>query len=283
MNLTIPLRHALSLEITDRPAGTRYPTARLAKGLLLSCDGRALAGEGVGFGVPILKRGAQTIFPGGMDLIVHSEGPVWRATAIYHMNLVERLAKSGGGSLQPKTLYVARDSLAALHRAVPQLRGPLTAASAALRLRFDWITTYDECAVVARLPVTCVIRPHDGIVSITTDWAGLHAASGVTEVVIMNELGARFFDLYEDSAGTVLRGDAIGTWEEVTAARASYVSTESRVTFSLGQVPGARLFRGRELIDGRLAWAGFGYSCVRGTPGFTCELRIERTAGGAEP
>jgi hypothetical protein len=277
VNLVIPLRHGLSLEIADGSVGAGYPTARLARGLLLSCAGESLAGEGVGFGVPILKRGAQTIFPGGLDLVVGAEGPLWRATATYRMNLVERLAEPGGGSVRPKALYVAKDSLAALHRRVPRLRGPLTAASAALRHQFGWVTTYEESAVVARLPVVYTVRPDDGVVSMTVDWTPLSAASGVTEVVIMNELGADVFDRYEDSAGIVLRCDAIGTWDEVTAARASFVSPARRVAFSLGQAPGARLFRGRELIDGRLAWAGFGYSCPRVLSGFTCDVRLERT------
>ena len=76
----------------------------------------------------------------------------------------------------------------------------------------------------------------------------------------MNEQGARCFDRYEDSDGAVLRGAGIGTWDEVGADRASFVSTGHRVAFSLAQAPGARLYRGRELVGARLSWAGFGYS-----------------------
>ena len=111
--------------------------------------------------------------------------------------------------------------------------------------------------------------------AVSLDLTGL-AGRGFTEVVVMDELGARHFDRYEDSDGRVLRGDEIGTWDEVTAARASFVSTAHRVAFSVGQVEGARLFRGRELVGSRLAWTGFGYSLRPDRPAFSHELRIER-------
>ena len=42
------------------------------------------------------------------------------------------------------------------------------------------------------------------------------------------------------------------------------------------QVEGARLYRGRELIGSRVAWAGFGYSFPAALGTITYELRIER-------
>ena len=78
----IELGGGLSLRIADaaadtrakgtsaatRAAGTSYPTRRLQKGLLLYAGEQELAEEGVGLGVPILKRGAQTVFPGSVRL-----------------------------------------------------------------------------------------------------------------------------------------------------------------------------------------------------------------------
>jgi len=79
-----------------------------------------------------------------------------------------------------------------------------------------------------------------------------------------------------DDDGLALEGDAIGTWDLVTAARASFVSTARGVAFSLGQVDGARLARGRELIGSRVAWSGFGYSFAPTLGAFGYELWIER-------
>ncbi len=68
------------------------------------------------------------------------------------------------------------------------------------------------------MPVTYTLPGGGRTVVVTADLTGL-AEAGVTEVVLMNELGAREFDLYEDADGASLRGDAIGTWDAVTAPR----------------------------------------------------------------
>ena len=275
MQLSIPLSDGLSLKVADQSGDADgYPTRRLQKGLLLLDGRQELAEEGVGFGVPILKRGVQTIFPGEMQLAWRRTGPVWKVTAVFAMDLVERLAKPGGASLRSGVLYAAKDSLAALHRRVPPLRVPLTTASATLRRVFGWVTTYEEVEVCAQLKVTYAVDGERGKIGVAVDLSGL--PEDVTEVVMMNELGGRHFDRYMDADGSDLRGDEIGTWDEVTAARARFESEAHRVAFSLGQVEGARLSRGRELIGARLAWSGFGYSLPPTVGAFAYEVRIER-------
>ena len=65
VEITVPIFARLFLKLSDLASGdSKYPTARLQKGFLLFQDGQELAEEGVGFGVPVLKRGIQTIFPG---------------------------------------------------------------------------------------------------------------------------------------------------------------------------------------------------------------------------
>jgi hypothetical protein len=319
VELSAPLFGDLSLTITDRTPSAdthdgHYPAARLQRGLLLVCPGRDLAEEGVGFGVPVLKRGAQTIFPGAMELrqggapgaqgapdaegapgseaAPGRNGADWRAIAVFEMNLVERLAarssagsgpeagpgggRSGGpgGGPRSRSFYAVRDALAALHRRVPPLRGLLTAASNAVRRGFGLVTTFEETTTVATLEVTYEVRGDDGLVHVTVDLTGL-PADGLSEVVVMNELGARCFDQYRDSDGTRLRGVGIGTWTRVTAGRASLQCGAAGVAFSLGQEPGARLYRGWELVGSRLAWAGFGYTVQRGVESFGYDVSIE--------
>jgi hypothetical protein len=103
------------------------------------------------------------------------------------------------------------------------------------------------------------IHEREGILLVEAEFASLRPET-VTEMIVMNELGAHFFDLYRDSSGTCLSGNQIGCWDEVSAEEASFASTTHGVCFSLPQVAEARLFRGRELVGSRLAWAGFGYS-----------------------
>jgi hypothetical protein len=276
VKLTVPLGDGLALEIADRASGADdYPTKRLQKGLLLLDRGRGLAEEGVGFGVPVIKRGIETIFPGGLRLSHERSGPLWEVTALFEMNLVERLARPGAESLRSRSLYVAKNSLAALHRRAPALRGPLTATSNALRRSFGWVTTFEETGSAVTLKLTYTIREGEGSVGAALDPSEL-SRNGVGEVVVMNEQGAHHFDRYVDADGTTLRGSAIGTWDEVAAGRASFVSSAHRVAFSLGQVEGARLHRGRELIGSRVAWSGFGYSFPPTLAGFRYDLGVER-------
>jgi hypothetical protein len=296
----VPIGARLVLEIGEEPGDAgEYPTARLQKGLLLVDAGVNLAEEGVGFGVPILKRGMRTVFPGRREVACRRDGSTWEVTATYEMDLVERLAKAHGGGgprtpgpderlVRSRALYAAKDALAALHRRFPALRRPLAATSTGVRRAFGWATTYEPTESCGAIAVTHIVRPVDGgaagggdgavetRVSVTVDLTGL-TADDVTEVVVMNEQGARYFDRYEDSDGAELRGADIGTWDEVGAARASLVSTGHRVAFSLGQAPGARLFRGRELVGARLAWVGFGSSLPPTRGSFGYELTIERT------
>lgn len=273
--LTLP--GGLSLCIADEAAPTPYPTRRLQKGLLLHYGERGLVEEGVGFGVPVLKRGVQTIFPGAVQLRSRADGPVREIAAVYELDLVERLAKARGGSVRPRALYAAKDTLAALHRRVPALRGPLTALSGAGRRALGWSTTYEPSAFRASVPVTYTCHEGDPGVRIAADLTGL-AEAGVTEVVLMNEVGAREFDIYEDADGAALRGDAIGTWDEVTAASARFASTRLGLVFSVARAPGARMYRGRELIGSRLAWVGFGLSAPPSAGRLEYELRIEGPA-----
>jgi hypothetical protein len=288
VNAAMRLQVGLDLRIDDgraRPLGggpanapgPAYPTRRLQRGLLLFDEGQDLAEEGVGFGVPVLKRGMQTVFPGSMELTVTSEGAEWKVTASYRMELVERLRARGGATVRPRLVYAAKDSLAAVHRRVPALRRPLTATSNAVRRRLGWATTYEPAGLVATIPVTYSGRDGDGVVRIIADLTGVPAGP-ITEVVLMNELGAGHFDRYEDSAGASLTGAAIGTWDEVGAATAAVVSSRRRVAFTLAQAPGSRLLRGREAIGRRLAWAGFGYVLRPGRPGFAYDVRFERRA-----
>ena len=94
----------------------------------------------------------------------------------------------------------------------------------------------------------------------------------------MNELGANHFDRYRDSNGLFLKGNAIGTWDEIFADEASFIDSCDNIAFTLKQVKGARMFRGRELVEGRLAWSGLAYRLPRDIINFAYDIRIGRFA-----
>jgi len=131
--------------------------------------------------------------------------------------------------------------------------------------------------IVLRCTYAAGDRPCNVVVSADLS----HLPDSVTEVVLMNELGADIFSRYVDSDGADLRGAGIGAWNQVRAATASFVAEQSGVSFTLDSdpdpdAPGVRLYRGREKARGRLAWAGFGYSLRPGPVAITYTLRIAR-------
>ena len=80
------LRDGLELRIADEPSSAElhrpvssYPTSTSAAGPRpASPKASTSREEGVGFGVPVLKRGVQTVFPGRrMELTVAADGPDW--------------------------------------------------------------------------------------------------------------------------------------------------------------------------------------------------------------
>ncbi len=82
---------------------------------------------------------------------------------------------------------------------------------------------------------------------------------GCTEKIVLNELGANWFDTYADSDGCILKGNEIGCWDEIFADGAAFLDPADGLSFALKTVDGARMFRGRELVPGRLAWSGLAY------------------------
>lgn len=251
-----------------------YPSSQLQKGLILISDGKELVEEGVGFGVPVLKFGVCTLFAGDIELTHAGDTPSLQIAARFKMNLVERLANPGDGSLESRVLYRIKNQLAELYRRYPASRSALTVLSNSLRSLFGWQTIYKPSGVSYIVDITYDIDARTGMIGINVT-SSRATNSRISEVILMNEQGAHAFDTYMDTNGLYLRGDEIGGWEEVSASQGTFLSTAHRVSFSCHQVAGATLFRGRELIGTRLAWSGFGYSFPPSGQPFACVLKLE--------
>ena len=200
MNIQLTVFPDVSLLLADPPAGRKpYATSRLQKGLLLMHRRQNLAEEAVGFGLPVLQAGWQTIFPGRISLDSIDEGPDWRVEATYCLHLVEKIARPGTGSAQSQALYGLKNALAALIRAAPLIRSPLTALSSGLRKVFRLETTYEEAGFSADVRMTYTMDSVSQKIRIEADLTSLPKEK-ITEVVVMNEQGARAFDHYHDSS-----------------------------------------------------------------------------------
>ena len=278
MDITFPFFQDICLRIGPvQTNGEDFPSSRLQKGLLLISNGQELAQEGVGFGVPVLKQGVKTIFSGEIELTCLHEGSHQEIAAIFFMNLEERLTSQSLGKIKSGSLYRIKNHLADLHRRFPLSRGPLTNISNMLRSIFGWQTIFEDAGCNYPVKVNYSADTNTRTIAVSGDLSGV-PKDGVTEVILMNEQGAHYFDTYSDSSGLLLQGEAIGSWEKVTSGTASFLSNAYQLAFTLHQIDGASLYRGRELIGSRLAWSGFGYSLPPSSQLFTYTLGFDRLA-----
>jgi hypothetical protein len=276
MKIDLPLTGGCALQIASRTnRGASYPTGRIQKGLVLYYDGEDLSEEAVGFGVPILKRGLQTIFPGEVELYPHEVSSPRQLSARYKMNLEEKIARTGNGTINNRLVYASKNRLAAIIRRFPFMRGLLTHTSNLLRSTLAWETTYEPTGFFTYVTMTYTIEAVAGRVKVELMGEDLIPGS-ISEIIVMNEQGAGHFDQYQDSDGLSQLGNEIGCWDPVLASQAAFIDNQHQVSFSLNQVNGARLFRGRELIDDRLAWSGFGYSFSPGLDHFSYEITVKK-------
>jgi len=276
MEINIPLFNRTSIRIADISGnGFDYPTSQLQKGFLLIHDGQNMAEESVGFGVPVFKQGFRTIFAGDIELSYQRKASLWQVNTIYIMNLQEKIGRIGSGNIRSNLLYSIKNSLAAVHRTFPILRRLLTSVSAMLRRILGWETRYEPANFYVKIRVLYTIYAKEGKISVEVKIPDL-SEGRITEVLIMNEQGAHFFDCYLDSNGAKLKGNKIGSWDEVEAEEASFLCARHHIKFTLTKINGAKLLRGQELIGSRLAWAGFGYSLSPSIRNFRYDLKLER-------
>jgi hypothetical protein len=272
--IVFPLYEDISLKISPQPSsGKEYSTAGLQKGWILCKSGEELSEEAVGFGVPVIQRGLTTVFPGTVDLETRRYDSREEIIAVFHMNLAEKIAGLDRRTAGNKLLYAVKENLASVYRRMPPLRKPLTALSSILRNIFRWRTVYEEGEYSTRIAMKYSAEAESGRIMVEANLMDMRR-DGLTEVAIMNEQGARFFARYQDSSGLSLTGNAIDGWDAVDAGTASFICDRHRLAFTLRRVPGARLFRGRELVGTRLAWSGFGYLLPPATGIFKFDLLI---------
>ena len=276
MKIDFPLGPGLALQISSgADRDSQYPTARLQKGLVQIADGEDLSEEAVGFGVPILKRGLQTIFPGEVELYLHKGESGKKVSARYKLNLEERITRSDRSPITSRLVYTVKNSLAAAIRQLPWTRRMLTRTSSLLRSRLDWKTTYIPSDFRTYVVLSYSMDEPNGKIQVELR-GGDFLTTSINEIILMNELGAHHFDQYSESNGIHQSGDQIGCWDPVKADEASFIATSAHLSFSLRQVEGAKLYRGRELIEPRLAWSGFGYTVPPALKSFSYEITVKK-------
>jgi len=250
-----------------------YPASMIQKGPVLVHENRDLSEEGIGFAVPVLRFGHETLFPGNASITSEKNGDATVVNIDYDMNLVERMMVKSRKRINSKAFYKIKEYFSRLHRDYPQLRRILVRSSNSLRRACGIDTNFEKAASAGIVSIVNIIDAREGTIRVDVDMSKVKK-KGCTGVNIMNELGANHFDTYRDSNGLFLRGNAIGTWDETFADEASFIDSRDKIAFTLNRVKGARMFRGRELVEGRLAWSGLAYMLPQDIINFAYKIRI---------
>jgi hypothetical protein len=236
-----------------RARSGNFPSSRIQKGLILCRKDLDLSEEGVGFGMPVLKLGTESIFPGSWKMSADRCDGHMMVKAEYTMNLVARMSK-GDNVIKNHVFCLACNLFSRIHRDKPKLRESLSNLSGILRQSMGLKDAFCEISCPGSVSATYLI-----IGSKVEVFLKFHLIDGCTEKIVLNELGANWFDTYMDSDGCVLKGNEIGSWDEIHVDEAAFQDTADGLSFTLKTVDGARMFRGRELVPGRLAWSGLAY------------------------
>jgi hypothetical protein len=117
--------------------------------------------------------------------------------------------------------------------------------------------------------VDVTYRPNHDRLRVEVDATRLDAQ----KFLIANELNGQLFERFimDDSVHIT----KIPPWLEVSGNSAKLVAPSLGIGFRVNQVDGCRLFVGREVLGGRLNWAGFSYMPDRDLNSFNYEVVFE--------
>jgi hypothetical protein len=229
-------------------------TSVLQKGVVIEMNGDELNGEGMGFGVPIVKYRDKTFFSGTSSIDFNEKDPCL-ITKRFTLDMIS------------KKYYKSNLISDLIYRPAHNVFTFFYLKIKSLRFLFDRIMDVRENIGIQTKFVTTKPR---GIVSITYRLleAGLLVEADFSEVesidakehVILNEQGADFFEIYSDSSGIKLSKEKIGAWEEIESEQPTFHETSEELSFSTEVIPGSRLFRGWENVPDRLSWVGLNFS-----------------------
>jgi len=248
---------SISYQVSSCPQPSFGKTAPVQKGLLPVLDGSHtdLCEEGVGFGVPILQYKRDFFFSG--TSLVSEEGILERGTAWkkYTMDLIDRRQ----GRQSPRISMFSWAPQRMYNRIYKSLNGRRV-----LRLiesKFEWLRPNYDPSTFFRVRnrgtvfVSFTVDWEADVVEVAMDFSRIER-SGLQHIYVSNELGGNLFESYTDSSGIMLRGDAIGAWDRITASWATLYAPKRNVGFRVEVPESVQAFRGREIIGADISWSG---------------------------
>jgi len=272
---TIPISRFLSLRLypDNRPCN-RF-IAGLQKGLVFVYQGKEMIGEGTGFGVPIVRYGDKTYFPGSATMQIFQRNGSTVATKDYALNMVSEKT-FGGAKIDNRLMHRLARLQEAIYQKHRQL-SPIMLRSWHMSNRIGVRINFVQRKPIGDVLVTYQVDSQ--IVHVKADFR-LTEKNRLQRIFLLNEQGARFFRKYYDSNNTVLFDEEIGAWEKVEADWACVSDKGREAGFRLWTVKDSILHRGREFLAGSLDWIGLDYEAGPDRTNFGYEIE---TFGSSKP
>jgi len=258
---------ALGVYLKTEPHNAK--TAKLQKGLTFVCNGIEVAGEGTGFGVPILRYAGETYFSGTSTLQVQKQENSVVIHKEFDMDMVER-AEFRSLSLTNRKLRRLIDSISTLYQKHRHLARSILLIKSLL-LKFGIKESFEKTQTKGKIDVTYTIFPSSLLVKVEY---GLVNKVNLEKVFVLNEQSAQLFRTYSDSDGSRLIDEEIGAWQLVTANSAKITDYNERIGFSLKTIKGSLLRRGREFLANSLDWIGLDYELSPQSDSFEYEIQL---------
>ena len=268
-NYTYKLSDSVALRISSDTEPQNMKIGSLQKGVVLLYNGAEVVGEGTGFGVPIGKYSDETFFSGSSFLQVQRKEHSVIFRKEFVMDLIAR-DKFRNLKLQNKNLRKLIDSISFLYQKHKHL-AEFILLTKELLFKFGVESVFIRSASKGKVIVVYTLNQNRILVNL--NFSELER-DNLKKVFVLNEQGAHFFRKYSDSDGVNLEDDEIGAWNNVAAQSAEIADKQNRIRFSLKNIEGIVLRRGRETVKGSLDWIGLDYELSPEYDQFEYEIEI---------
>lgn len=224
-------------------------SSSLEKGLIMIVRDNPVCGEGVGFGVPALEYQDKIIFSTSARINKDDN----KLIKSFSMDAYHRRTWMHKFPINDRFYSIISDKFKHRYQRDKQYQKFLRFLMKFITLLGLRIST-ETISSKGFIDVTYRILGYNLIILVNT--SGLRDKK-YRRLLIFNEQSADF-DLYRDES-IELRKNEIGVWEEAYCKEASLTNESAKTTFFVKEINGTKLFRGRELLQPRLDWAGFCY------------------------
>ncbi len=266
---TCSVSDLVALRIYSDAKPKNMKTADLQKGVILIHKGKEVVGEGTGFGVPIAKYCAETVFSGSSFLQVHKRENVTVIQKEFSMDLVAR-DKFRNLKLENAQVRSMIDYICLLYQKHKRLAKSILITKELL-LKAGATSVFVRTAAKGKVIVTYLIEGNR--IQVKMNFSHLERNS-LQKIFVLNEQGGHFFRKYSDSDGEKLTDEEIGVWNPVRATSAVITNKKTTVGFKLRNAEGTMLRRGRELMKGTLDWIGLDYELGPGRNSFEYDIEV---------